>query len=284
MNNHPLTFSPVIPDWHDVNYSDVNEVKGFAHLLMAHFQLSGAFDFVTPASSHELHSLIRAAKEWIKNAEQSFESMTPGDIISILPYYQNVYIPAYRTQPSASYIAEWCLKALDARIHGDRTVSSTELFNEIANGIRRGRKEYLDRPLKWYSITLDYWIKILKGGLEKIRIDKGIAIVTQLLGCNLTAFMSNQMRFKQSLVDHYLQFLGPLQQQDSVTLMAFLPFLSTIRHHYIDFNESIYQEDRIRTILSTHPDINRFHQEAFGVYNLLKLYNDYNTTTLHASV
>ena len=265
MNNHPLTFSPEIPDWRDVNYSDADELKGFAHLMTTRFQEAGELDFISPVNSRELRSLIRVAKEWIKNVEESFTTMTPGDIISVLPYYQNVYIPACRTQPPAPYIAKWCLKVLDAKIHGDTSVNSTELFSAIADGIRRGRKEYLDRPLKWYSITLDYWIKILKGGIEDIHINKGITIVTQLLSCDLTAFMSNQMRFKQSLVDYYIHFLDTLQQHDSVTLMAFLPFLSTIRYRYIDFNESIYQEDRIRTALSTRPDINRFHREAFGV-------------------
>ena len=97
MNNHPLTFSSKTPDWHDVNYSDVNELKGFAHLLTTRFHEAGAFDFITPVNSRELLSLIRMAKEWIKNVEQSFASMTPGDTISVLPYYQNVHILTNRT-------------------------------------------------------------------------------------------------------------------------------------------------------------------------------------------
>lgn len=266
MHNTKTATSIAIPDCRQVNFSDIDEICGFAHLLMAEFQEAGAFDFVNPVNSRELTLLRRAGEEWIKQVERLLPTLPSCNRLEILTYYKAIYIPACSSQAPFSYIAPWILKAFDERIKGDQSIASTLLFPFVDEAILKGERSFLERPLKWRSLMLDHWFKLaLSPSFMKSPDAERIGIATQLLLADMFMFVSDQTTWKKRLVRQILPLFDRIDELSTTVLMSLLPFLGAMRPEIMPQSVADSHAQRIRRVLVRRTDLSRFHREAFEI-------------------
>ena len=122
--------------------------------------------FVLP-DGHDPAGITRVredAKRWLSEAESCLPQMTPGEALRVINLYDVVHRIAWSRPADWSIIKRYTLTAFEAFIRGDKTVDKYILFRQIAAGIRRKDRAYMDRPLQWYTLTLKAWYREFSSG------------------------------------------------------------------------------------------------------------------------
>lgn len=141
-----------------VDFSDIREVTDFALLICQSASQGGMF--LRDEQDKELLERVRTvAKEWIKEIRLRIASMPVSDALEVIHTFDLVHRIAYGKAADVDFINKYTLKAFEARIHGDQTVNEYTLFRQIAVGLNHRDPAYLDRPLEWYTLSLDRWYK-----------------------------------------------------------------------------------------------------------------------------
>lgn len=141
-----------------VDFSDIKEVTDFALLICQSASHGGMF--LKDGQDKELLEHVRTiAKEWVKEIRLRIASMPVSDALEVIQTFDLVHRIAYDKAADVDFINKYTLKAFEARIHGDQTVNEYTLFRQIAVGLNRRDPSYLDRPLEWYTLSLDRWYK-----------------------------------------------------------------------------------------------------------------------------
>jgi len=249
-----------------VNFNDIAEIDGFAHLLMALFQKNRAFDCAISVSTTEITALRKAGREWISRVNQKLNILPIGDSIRLLPNYNFIHIPVCHRQADRKLINNLYHKAFDCYVRGDQTIGEVTLFRAIRDALVHREKEFLDKPLQWYSSILGKWFGQSKSGLlyDYPQV-QAIGIASCIISSDLFAFTNRQETVKRGIADKLSPIFEKLNDLDSDTLYALFPYINAIRPEIMSFEESSAHLAKIRHILSSRPDINIFSRTAFAV-------------------
>lgn len=255
-------FDEMIKAASEVDYDDVADASGFATLI---FSVANSLGLIMPKAnmqSYEAIKTIRFAKDWLYNIKTRLPHIMAGDAMVLLEPYDFMHRLAERKPISKNLEDEYLFKAFEARIRGDKTVNEYFLFRNFRSKIDFREKKYFDRPLKWYSASLDRWYMNFRRGtsLNGIAIYDRLEIVSILMSENLFMFAgSGQDEFKKKLYDNHCHYLDEMDDLGFLELSALSHFLSRSSKYmsteqYQDYNEAI-----IRAQIEC-PETNRFYR------------------------
>ena len=181
-------------------------MKAFADTAQTLLDRANVADYFNPRTpaTDEIRAITTDARQWISDVETSLDKVAPGTTLRILGWYDIIHRIAYAKAANRQTINRYVMRAFEAKIHGDSSVDEYDLFRAIADGIERRDPVYLDRPLRWYTLTLERWHDQFRYGtnlhlLSDYDLNQRI---TLLQSSDLLAFEgANQTAFKHQLAE-----------------------------------------------------------------------------------
>lgn len=252
-----------LPDISQVDFTCAADIEGSASLI---FTLANRLQIFLPAASHagEKAELRRQAKTWVSNVERHLGSLTMGDSLTTLDYYDLIHRIAFNAPADSGYLNRHKLNAFDSYMRGDTTVNAYTLQHTVAQEIRRRNSAFFGRPLRWESVCLDRWHKQFPGGCSITPLNDYDTLqrVTLLLSADLWAFETrNEAAYKRRLFDSHTRYLSLTDTMDTPTLSALNRFLSA-GAPYLTSSDFLASEATIARSLLTHPDLNPYTRAA----------------------
>lgn len=252
-----------LPDISQVDFTCAADIEGSASLI---FTLANRLQIFLPAASRagEKAELRRQAKTWVNNVERHLGSLTMGDSLTALDYYDLIHRIAFNAPADSGYLNRHKLNAFDSYMRGDTTVNAYTLQHTVAQEIRRRNRAFFGQPLRWESVCLDRWHKQFPCGcsLTPLGDYDTLQRVTLLLSADLWAFETrNEAAYKRRLFDSHDRYLDHTNTMDTPTLSALNRFLSA-GAPYLTSSDFLTREAAITRALLTRPDLNPYTRAA----------------------
>lgn len=189
-----------IPDCSVIDYTDGDKVFGAGHLLLSLMQRTDPYRNrdVAPAPASQV---IKAARQWIAGVERCVDALPTRQIINTLSPFDLLHRMAYGRPASTEFLNRRYMHVFNAKILGDSFISDVELMGVISDRLSRRDPLYSDRPLLWYSATLDRWMQLCgtAAKFDGMPLDEALSIAASLLDNDLFAFVPDQNAFKRRL-------------------------------------------------------------------------------------
>lgn len=183
----------------------------------------------TSRQSREAREVVRWASEWVRTVEDRFNTLVPGEALLLADHYDLMHRVAFRVPADKKVLDRIILRALDARIHGDKSVDEYILYKAIERRVRQREQAFLDKPLTWLGLCISDWHKQALKGFDHTDLSDYdiLSRVNILLSTDLTAFEGrNQQSFKQRLFNQHRNFLD----QDASANLLMTCALNDFRH------------------------------------------------------
>lgn len=246
----------------EVDYTNVWDAMGFATLIFAVGNEIGLIFATGNRQSYEAIQTTKLAKEWIYNVKSLIGRMSAGDAMDVLESYDFMHRLAQRSPIPREFADEYLFKALDARIHGDKSVNEYHLFRYIRTELNKKNKPFFDKPLQWYSSSLNRWFKKFKYGstFENISDYDTLEIISILLSEDLFVFADgDQNLYKKKLFDNYKHLLDKIGDYGFNELNALSHFLNWSRK-FMTGEEYTAYDNAITLAQIASPETNRFYR------------------------
>ncbi len=283
-----------------VNFSDIEDVTGFALLICQAASYGGLF--LDDRNKPLLTRVRKAAKDWVHAIRQRIDNISVADALTIINIFDPVHRIAYGTPADSAFINRYTLAAFDAYIRPNKpaaapvtqpapkpAIATQTLFEDkpaaatkqpaaaytkpvdvytllwqIKLGLNRKDRAYFFRPLQWYTTSLDRWYNDFSTPSTPPSLTPYDTIqrVSILLQTDLRPYkLPNQDAFKQRLFNTHRHLLDNPSTYDLPTLKALYNLLTSSQSY---FSEDDF-DDYLCTLLGTiiiHPDVNRFYSVA----------------------
>lgn len=158
----------------------------------------------------EISRTRKAARNWLSEVGTRLSQMTPGEALRVINIYDVIHRIAWSHPADWNIIKRYNLAAFEAFIRGDKTVDKYILFRQIATGIRRKDRAYMDRPLQWYTLTLKAWYREFSSGTTSTPLSDHDTRerVSILLQSDLWVYETrNEAAYKHRLLTNYHHLL-----------------------------------------------------------------------------
>ncbi|MEY8245045.1 hypothetical protein AAK873_05360 [Heminiphilus faecis] len=255
-----------IPDCSVVDYTDGNKVFGAGHLLLSLMQRTAPYRTrdVAPAP---LSAVVKEAKHWIDGVERYIHTIPPHLVLTALYPFDLVHRMAFHRPASPAFLNRWYTHVFNAKVKGDRQISDSALLGVISARLSHRDPLYFDRPLLWYSSTLDRWMKLCAGSAEfaDMPLDEALGIAASLIDNDLIVFVPDQDAFKHRLAANYASRLDDIDAGDADTLRAALHFVRTARYRYIAADCAAHFELHLLRQLSRNPNLDPNDRQAYSL-------------------
>lgn len=212
-----------------VDFDNVDNVTESASQMLASANELGLFMTQTSRQSVNARRFVEDATVWISNVRKQIDSYPVGKALDLIDVYDLLYRVTYQRPADRGFVNGIILKALEARIHGDRSVDEYVLYRAIRSGINRKDKAIFGRPLQWLCLTEESWYNEAVKGYDRSRLSDYDILnrATILLETDLFAFEgSNQTTFKRRLLNRTRHYLDNYTAPDPKTHLALNRFLS----------------------------------------------------------
>lgn len=217
-------------DLPSVDFDNVDVVTESASQMLASANELGLFMSQTSRQSVNARRFVEDATVWISNVRKQIDAYPIGKALALIDVYDLLYRITYQHPADRNFVNGIILKALEARIHGDRSVDEYVLYRAIRSGIGRKDKAFFDRPLQWLCLTEESWYNEAVKGYDRSRLSDYDILnrATILLETDLFAFEgSNQTAFKRRLLNSTRHYLDNYTAPDPETHLALNRYLST---------------------------------------------------------
>lgn len=217
-------------DLSSVDFDNVDVVTESASQMLASANELGLFMTQTSRQSVNARRFVEDATVWISNVRKQIDAYPIGKALALIDVYDLLYRVTYQRPAHRSFVNGIILKALEARIHGDKSVDEYELYRAIRSGIGRKDKAFFGRPLQWLCLTEESWYNEATKGYDRSRLSDYDILnrAAILLETDLFAFEgSNQTAFKRRLLNSIHRFLDNYTAQDPKTHLTLNRDLST---------------------------------------------------------
>lgn len=216
-------------DLSSVDFDNVDVVTESASQMLASANELGLFMSQTSRQSVNARRFVEDATVWISNVRKQIDAYPIGKALALIDVYDLLYRITYQHPADRNFVNGIILKALEARIHGDRSVDEYELYHAIRSGIDRKDKAFFGRPLQWLCLTEESWYNEAIKGYDKSRLSDYDILnrAAILLETDLFAFEgSNQTTFKRRLLNSTRHYLNNYTAPDPKTHVALNRYLS----------------------------------------------------------
>ncbi len=217
-------------DLPSVDFDNVDVVTESASQMLASANELGLFMSQTSRQSVNARRFVEDATVWISNVRKQIDAYPIGKALALIDVYDLLYRITYQHPADRNFVNGIILKALEARIHGDRSVDEYVLYRAIRSGIGRKDKAFFDRPLQWLCLTEESWYNEAVNGYDRSRLSDYDILnrAAILLETDLFAFEgSNQTTFKRRLLNNTRHYLDNYTAPDPKTHLALNRYLST---------------------------------------------------------
>lgn len=245
----------------EIDFNNYSDVVGYATLI---FSAANEVDILTTSKhlqSQKAIIVMQLAKAWVNNVQSRIKTMAAGEALDITEPFDFMHRIAHRAPTPQDFIDKYILKAFDALIHGDKTVNEYHLFRFLRQQINRKNKAFFDRPLQWYSSSLDRWLKKFQKGIciEQFPDYDTLEIVYILMSEDLFAFVQDQKQFKEKLFKNHTHYLDKTNELDEKQL-AVLSQILLWSGKFMPHEEKEEYDLNILRAMIEHPNTNRFYR------------------------
>lgn len=289
-----------------VNFSDIEDITGFALLICQSASYGGLF-LGDNRNRLFLKQVRKAAKEWAQSVRRRIDKMPISDALTVINIFDPVHRIAYGSPADSAFINTYTLAAFDSYTRTDKTepedkpatvtaaslkdestavtepmlrensiadiktVDPYTLFWQIKLGLNRKDRAYFFRPLQWYTASLDRWYNDFSKGTysKEISTYDTIQRISILLQTDLRPYkLPDQDAFKQHLFNTHHHLFESLSTYDLSTLKVLYGLL-TSSLPYLSENDFNNYLSTLSKAITAHPETNRFYSTAIGFQILL---------------
>lgn len=253
-----------IPDIHDVDLNDIEDVIGFAMLIMAEANERELFMIRSPRQSREAIELKTIAQKWTNTVKRLLKTSLLGDVLRLLDTYEIIHNLAYDRPVDAHLISEYKLRAFEAYLNRqDKSIDQYDLFNAINAELSRRNPLFLGKPLDWISLSIEYWLKNFRNvrGIKSQGAYDVIRQITILLKEDLWLYEPGQDAFKHRLFEATRHYFDDLEDLSACDLRALRQLLySSVK--YLPTSAWTYYDQTLTSALLTNPATNRYYRQS----------------------
>lgn len=236
-------------DLSSVDFDNVDNVTESASQMLASANELGLFMSQTSRQSVNARRFVEDATVWISNVRKQIDAYPIGKALALIDVYDLLYRITYQHPADRNFVNGIILKALEARIHGDKSVDEYELYRAIRSGIGRKDKAFFGRPLQWLCLTEESWYNEAVNGYDRSRLSDYDILnrAAILLETDLFAFEgSNQTDFKRRLLNSTRHYLHNYTAPDPKTHLALNRYLSISADLSTSFPDSLIPQLTIK--------------------------------------
>lgn len=196
-------------DIKNVDFTDITSVRESAKSLIESAAACGLLTSVKTRQSAEGQSIIATARVWVDKVSRHFQCYSPGEALSILSSFDVLHRVVYLQPADKNTTNQIKKEALDAYIHGDKSVDVYDLYEAIGVELRSHNIAFIDRPLAWSSEALGRWYRNFSSGKSAMSQSPYDTMrqVRILLDEDLFAFAPDPVHFKTILRSNHLSLL-----------------------------------------------------------------------------
>lgn len=246
-------------------------------LILARLQCTGAFNDCA-APTVEMRDALRQARQWLQRVEQCVGVLPIEEVLNALAHYDLIHRVVYR-KPNSGFLRQWHMSVVDARIKGNTAINDLYLFRAIDVALRQRDVAYLGRPLQWFSITLERWVKecMPTGAFRGLSVAETIDRTALLIGQDLRAFTSRQDELKHRLLNACTPLLDDMALLPADAKMALARLLQAMRFSRLTAVNVDSKECELYCLLATDTTLPHSTRQAYA------LLHEYRTTLHLAS-
>lgn len=238
-----------------MDFSDGIGVHAYIHLLISLLQ----------GSATRTGDLFGQAQECISQVRCHIDEMSPGSVIRVLDCFDLVHRIVYGLPVSRCFLNDHYMRVFDARIHGDRSVSDSELGGAISRRLRCGENVFFGRPLAWYAMSLEEWYESeCHGTAARVKPHEMVRRAALLFHEDLSAIDCCQEKFKTALGESYRPKFRNLGEADGPTLVSLLTMLHN-GCRFLSLPDVGMVEREIRQHLVCRTDVHPLDREAYAI-------------------
>lgn len=212
--------------------------------------------------------LKQIANKFVRRLDMELPRMNAGDAFMIISSYDFAYRVAYGRGAEQSFIGKYTLNAFESLIKGDKSIDEYEMYRAIELAIRLRNRAFLDRPLRWNSISLERWYKTFQTGKAMVPMSDydTIMCISILLSADLGCILgSREESFKKYLFtnhSHYLDRLLAATSSDLIThQLDLIRALQSLLHSsfgHIPIEKYFTYQDALHATQLASPYTNRY--------------------------
>lgn len=263
-----------VPAATDVDYSSIDEIYGYHMLMCKIFERAGGMDY-PPVNNVTIRACQRQGLIWLREVKLLISDILDGKStvpLAAIPDLASAYDMMHRIcngNPCFDYIRDVRFKTVGRWIHGDRSISQTDvallLLTEIDRDIRGVDERYTDFALR----ILDSWIGELieYGRFIDAPAPEVYSRLTYILKTDLFVFLGSKERedaAKRAWTKEYAPEWQPAF--NARTMLLYIGFLLTAnqRGYYTPESEDALY-DRLWSEYITRPDVNPYFRQALEI-------------------
>lgn len=198
------------------DYSRPDDTMALAALIFSAADTVGLLTQDKTLQSIEARVVVEAARQWTERVRPNLEHISAAEALALIDHYEMMHRIACGTPAPQSIVDRHVLRAFEARIHGDSDVDQYRLLRAISRGLRQRNPAYMERPLQWYTLTIDRWYRLWDShlaeedecGSSDIREFDSLSahdrreIAAALRAADLSAYTPDPSSFKSRLQTH----------------------------------------------------------------------------------
>lgn len=266
-----------LPDAASIDYSDVEEICGYQHLLCKMFERAGGF-----AYPYKVNATIRQVQSqghiWLRNVRNIIdgiidgthsEGLTLGNVPRMISSYDFLY-RICNGKPTAEYTREVRLKTADRWVKGNKSISQTDVVLGILHEANSNFRMIGNKYLTYAYTVVGEWIKELNtyGKFRYISSGEAYSRLTYLLKCNLFAYIGSkdQLKIKAQWIRSYTLTESQLEMLSGADLWSYLGFseqAALMANQSVEEQEELYMH--LLSRLAAHNDLHHFTRQAIEI-------------------
>lgn len=265
---HRRQSTPLSADPHDPA-----DIAATGHLITARLQQAGAFTTPRQSSLPGLSALLSDGRRWLNTVERATPRLSPGASLSYYGYYPWIRSAVDGGAPDYAVPDRWVLRALDALLGGDPTVSTPSLHAAVGDALRRNIPAYLGSPLRWYSAATAGWLADYRATrFSSLPVADAVERASCLLS-DRRAMLLAGIDLSADLFRRYSPLLDTSASQPTSVLLALLRLIRSAGPRLLPVDRRLKHLADIHLTLSTRPDLpaadNAAHRLDARSFNLL---------------
>lgn len=248
-----------LPDIEEVDFSDPADISGYVALMCRKGGELGMYGYGFKPS-RESNRLKQTSNRLVRRLDERLPHMAPADAFSIMTPYDMAHRLAYGQPADRTLTNRYILSAFTAMIGGDTMIDEYTMHREISGKIRQRDRVYFDKPLSWYTTSIDRWFKTIDTAAQPDY--DTISRVSILLTSDMYVFVGkNETAYKQTLFDTHRHYLTAHDASDPHTLSAVGKLLNA-SSPFLTPGEYTACSTLLTDQLIANPATNRFHRAA----------------------
>jgi len=250
----------ILPKASDIDFSNIDAIYGYFHLLLMHYQHNGGLSF-PKKTNRALTAIDSESKYWLLEMKHIMPTAPLTWISRGIEGYDLLH-RIYNGEIPTEFTKDVVVKAVNRWLAGDKSVSETEIAAIIDRQMQFNAKSLDHKYISWLCSIKGKWIKELDqyGKFRAIPASEAYSRLSLIMGTDLRAYYGDkktQDNKKRKWAETYT--IDNLSRLDYNALRSYITYRKKAPHTCNSYPLYAQLAEELVARKETHP----FEREAF---------------------